>query len=252
MAQHISIRVPWHDNNWNGKICKNPKENTSCMVLKNIYENKKAEEEMENINKKLDCIKCPCISEGAGFMSNTSLQKTTIHPYAKNKNNKTHSHFRETIVEYPEYSIPSVPYALLMKDNIKKKKDIYNIKYNEENEPILDFKSEWVQDARNHRAIFDYFYKNVEKNKSLCLIYAKQVPFVDDNRRVIIGIGTVKAIIPAKEHEYDPNSKNELRSMTWETMIKHSIRENCEEGFIFPYKKMMEYANTHPEFDIET
>ncbi len=28
--KHISIRVPWHDSNWNGHVCKNPACNTFC------------------------------------------------------------------------------------------------------------------------------------------------------------------------------------------------------------------------------
>lgn len=40
MAQHISIRVPWHDHGWNGTICQDPARNNSCLRLKNIYENR--------------------------------------------------------------------------------------------------------------------------------------------------------------------------------------------------------------------
>ena len=29
-TKHISARVAWHDNGWNGCICKNPKNNTYC------------------------------------------------------------------------------------------------------------------------------------------------------------------------------------------------------------------------------
>jgi len=33
--KHLSIRVPWHDSGWNGTICKNPKSNGACLILKN-------------------------------------------------------------------------------------------------------------------------------------------------------------------------------------------------------------------------
>lgn len=254
MAQHISIRVTWSDNKWNGKVCKNPCNNTSCLALKNIQKNKNEEEEEKYANAEIDKIdyELPCLDEGISFMSPTPLTRQTIHPYANGRND-THNHFRPTTLEYPAYSLTAIPYFWLMKDEIKKKKEIYNVQYDEKNEPELKWKKQpmWVQDARNHRAIFDYFYKDVKKDKSLCLIYAKQVPFTDENKRVIIGIGTVKDIIPAKEHEYDHNSENQIRSMTWETMIKHSIRENCEEGFIFPYQEMMEYAENNPNFDMK-
>jgi len=46
---HLSVRVPWHDNGWNGKICCSPKENGSCMFLPRIAEAKDADLE-ENLS----------------------------------------------------------------------------------------------------------------------------------------------------------------------------------------------------------
>lgn len=251
MIQHISIRVPWHDCGWNGNICKSPDTNISCLRLKNIQENR---------NDIMECKMCgecmvqhekniPCIDEGGAFMSKNELCKTTIHPY-KQRNSSTHGHFLDTDIIYPAYSLPARPFAWLMLDNIISKAENYGIKYNVDIEPKLDFKTAWVQEAKNHRAIFDYFYQDIVPDKSLCVMYAKQVPFIDDNRRVIIGMGHVKKVIPAIEHNHKEDGK--LRSLTWETMICHSVRENHKDGFIIPYKEMMEYARKHPDFDISS
>ena len=63
MAQHISVRVPWHDNGWNGTGCQFPGENNACLRLKNIYENRNDAEEidicgqrMEHLEEKLPCM----------------------------------------------------------------------------------------------------------------------------------------------------------------------------------------------------
>ena len=40
MAQHISVRVPWHDDGWKGSVCKEPSANMACLKLKNIMENR--------------------------------------------------------------------------------------------------------------------------------------------------------------------------------------------------------------------
>ena len=45
--QHISIRVPWHDNGWNGTVCQHPKHNSACLKLKNIAESKDEEAEAQ-------------------------------------------------------------------------------------------------------------------------------------------------------------------------------------------------------------
>jgi ATP-dependent exoDNAse (exonuclease V) alpha subunit len=250
MAQHITVRVPWHDNGWNGEVCQEPSSNNACLRLKNIYENRNDVEEDRICSKCMLGLedKLPCIGEGAAFMSPVALYKTVTHPYIKS-NPKTHGHFKETDIIYPPYSLPARPYAWLMKGNIQNYSEIYNIQYNPDIEPLLNFKTNWIQEANNHKAIFDYFYRDVKPNDSLCIVYAKQVPFVEDSRRVVMGMGHVTRIIPAVEHA---NTKEKpLRSLTWETMICHSIREEHEDGFVIPYQQMMKYAETHPDFDMK-
>ena len=31
MIKHLSLRLAWHNEGWNGNICKNPKENVYCI-----------------------------------------------------------------------------------------------------------------------------------------------------------------------------------------------------------------------------
>lgn len=33
MIKHLSIRVTWHDNKWNGTICQHPSQNAFCAPL---------------------------------------------------------------------------------------------------------------------------------------------------------------------------------------------------------------------------
>ncbi len=249
MPQHISIRVPWHDHGWDGTVCAEPTANNACLRLKGIAESRDDKSEAaicgQCMAEHIDTL--PCISEGAAFMSPQKMVKTTVHPYKKS-NPGTHGHFLPTEVVYPAYSLPARPFAWLMRDNIEIWKGIYQIDYCPEREPLLKFDTMWVQDAENHKAIFDYFYGDVVENQSLCIAYAKQVPFVEDVRRVVIGIGHVKNIFPAVEHRRQ--TEDGLRSMVWETMICHSIREDHKDGFVIPYQEMMAYAQTHPEFDL--
>ena len=34
MAQHISVRIPWKDNGYNGLVCNKPCFNNTCLRLK--------------------------------------------------------------------------------------------------------------------------------------------------------------------------------------------------------------------------
>ena len=249
MPQHLSLRVPWHDHGWDGTVCADPQSNNACLRLRNISESRDDKAEMAICGQCMadhaDALSC--IGEGACFMSPHEIIKTTVHPYKKS-NPATHGHFLPTELRYPSYSFPGRPFAWTMRENIEAWKETYNIDYQPEREPVLKFKTNWVQEAHNQKAIFDYFYSDVIEGESLCIAYAKQVPFVEDTRRVIVGIGHVKKVIPAIEHNHTDDGN--LRCMIWETMVCHSIRENHEDGFVIPYQQMMEYAKTHPEFDM--
>lgn len=254
MAQHISIRVPWHDNGWNGCVCLDPERNNSCLCLKGICEHKNDAFEAKICGRSMRGYEryIPCVSEGAAFMCERDLSATVIHPY-KQRNMYTYGHFRKTEVVYPAYSFPTKPFAWMRRDVIKERAEIYNIDYHAELEQnVGSYTPHWVMEADNQRAIFDFFYKNVIPDESLCIAYAKQVPFAESGRRVVVAVGNVRRVIPAVEYKYDPDTKNTARSMVWETMVCHSIREDHTDGFVIPYREMMEYAQTHPEFDIES
>ena len=264
MAQHISIRVPWKDNEYTGLVCEKPCFNTSCMRLKNIAENKDDSKEHSLAGQSIKGHEkeIPCLSEGGCFMSDESFSKTTVHPYKKN-NPKTHGHFLDTELIYPPFSLPARPFGWTM----LKKMDAFGneitiedfaekngIDYDADIEPDLGWHTNWVQDAENQREIFKTFYKDVEINKSLVITYAKQVPFVEDAKRIVTGIGFVTSIKEPPEHRHESGNvaDGKLRSILWETMIGHSIRNDRKNGFLLPYKEMMDYANNHSDFDINS
>lgn len=126
----------------------------------------------------------------------------------------------------------------------------HGIDYREEREPLLSFSTNWVQDATNQREIFRVFYEDVKINESLVIPYAKQVPFIDDAKRVVMGIGYITSITEPPEHNHTDAGK--LRSILWETMLGHSIRDDRSNGFLLPYREMMKYAEDHPEFDMRS
>ena len=37
---HLSVRVPWQDTSWDGRVCLDPANNQSCVVLRAIAENR--------------------------------------------------------------------------------------------------------------------------------------------------------------------------------------------------------------------
>lgn len=254
MIQNITVRVPWTDNGFVGKVCSKPCSNTACLRLANIAEKKNDDREKEAAGKNFYDVdfELPCLSEGGAFMCPSKLKRVTNHPYCKSSST-THGHFAPTEETFPPYSLSCRPFIWLMK-NPKRLKEFlkrcqkYGIDYKEEIEPNLSFPTRWVQAKDNQNAVFDKFFESVEQGKSLCFIYAKQVPFVDDPKRVIVGIGKVASI--TKPVEYSYSEEKEVRSMTWETMVCHTIRDDGKDGFLMPYSDIVKFAQTHSDFDI--
>src|ERR1700721_4865656 len=104
---HLSVRVPWHDLGWNGKICNSPRDNGSCMFLPRINQSKDTEYEENNTEKWFHEIKDekklpPCIAEKVHFMSPHPIHRKIMHPYSKNENNDDYyAHYKETTYCYP-------------------------------------------------------------------------------------------------------------------------------------------------------
>lgn len=44
--QHLSVRVPWHDTGWEGSICPDARNNSSCLRLGRIAEGRNDEVEV--------------------------------------------------------------------------------------------------------------------------------------------------------------------------------------------------------------
>lgn len=259
MAQHLSVRIPWKDNGYDGFVCNKPCYNNACLRLKNISGSRddELEDKLRGCPIKGHEAEIPCLSEGGCFMSPDSYVKTTVHPY-KARNSKTHGHFLETDLEYPPFSFPARPFAwtMLCKPGDKNDENIARITrrlgvdYDPAREPDLPFKTNWVQDATNQRAIFKTFYEDVQIGSSLVIPYAKQVPFIDDAKRVVMGVGRVTSIVEPPEHNHTDDGP--LRSILWETMVGHSIRNDRKDGFLLPYREMMEYAADNPDFDMRS
>lgn len=248
--RHLSLRVPWHDNRWEGSICNHPSENSSCLILKNCalarndeLEDSLAGQSIENLHK--DQLP-PCIRERATFMSDFSFTHIVEHPY-KQRNNDKYKHFKATPLRFPAYSAAGVPFLWMMRDEAEKIAEFYELDFDISREPDLNFPTNWIQDYHNQKAMLDCFFEHVEPQNSLCFFYAKDVPFVETSGRVLIGVGRVKYISDGVEYEYE--AKGDLRSMLWEHMIQHSIRPDFKDGFLLPYHDALDYQKENPDFD---
>jgi len=248
MAQHLSTRVPWHDNGWNGFVCKHPEHNQACRILKNIAEDK------DDIAEKA-CASCkvaskedfipPCVTESGMFMSPHEVCATRKHPYTYDKH---FNHIKRTEVHAKAYSFIGTPYNWTLKeDRNNSPNDRYYTQYDPKKEIDVGSGS-WVSNGINQKHIFDYFYNDVIANESIVVAYAKAVPFVESSGRVIIGIGMVSSLGDLKEYDYSeqPDGVNKIKSFLWEREISHTIRPDRSNGFLFPFEEIQAYLKEHP------
>lgn len=253
--RHISIRVPWHDTGWDGRVCAAPRLNGSCLKLKRIAEDRDDAAEEAVAGKRLDELPQAhwpaCAAERMGFMAPFEYVRMANHPYNRGPDT-SHGHFKPTPLRHPPYSAAVVPFAWLLHDAMETLGEEHALDVQAEREPDLGFKTQWVQEHLNQTALLGCFAGHLKPEQSLCFFYAKQVPFVEDaaGGRILIGVGRVLHVGAAQEYAYttkDPKGK--LRSMLWERMVQHSIRPDFKDGFLLPYHAAIARAAEDPEFD---
>lgn len=250
-VQHFSTRIPWKDNDYTGRIDNNPRYNVAAQVITNIASSRELEFEETNKGKSYEQVGSvrmkSWITENAAFMSDSKLYLKMNHPYKKR--NSKFKHFEETTFEMNPYSFLLRPFSWTLKDNANEKHKYYNFYFDlEKTEQMLSWSSAWVSHGESQKGIFDYFFSGISPHNSLIFPYYKQVPFIEDNRRVIAGIGSIVSNVEI--HEYASDGSSDEKNYIWETNAAHSIRVDGKEGFLMPYLEISEYAKKHPDFDV--
>ena len=253
--RHISIRVPWHDTGWDGRVCAAPRLNGSCLKLKRISEDRDDAAEETVAGRRLDELpqaKWPaCAAERMGFMAPFEYVRMANHPYNRGPET-SHGHFKPTPLRHPTYSAAVVPFAWMLREAMGTLGEEHALDVQAEREPDLGFKTQWVQEHLNQTALLDCFAGHLKPEQSLCFFYAKQVPFVEDaaGGRILIGVGRVLHVGAAQEYAYTTKDlQGKLRSMLWERMVRHSIRPDFKDGFLLPYHAAIARAAEDAEFD---
>ncbi|AXV39097.1 AAA family ATPase [Methanobacterium sp. BAmetb5] len=270
--KHLSIRVPWHDTGWEGTVCQNPNLNSSCLILDRLapkkddgadycldYEvtkhpNYRKLRNQKNAGKCLDELEDKqypaCVSERMAFMSPFEYNLTIKYPYTYRPKL---SHFLPTKISNPPYSASTIPFYWLSKKGIKSLLESNTLPVSMENEKDFEkdneIRTDWANVYNNQKLIIDWFYSQIKPEKSLCFFYAKKVPFVEEQNRIIIGVGRVKQIDDYREYDYKED--REYRGLIWERMVHHSIRPDFDDGFILPYHAAIKFADENPDIEFD-
>jgi ATP-dependent exoDNAse (exonuclease V) alpha subunit len=250
--RHISLRVPWHDSGWTGRVCEAPNLNGSCLKLKRIATSRKDAVELQVAGQPISALESNewpcCVAERSTFMAPFEFTRMARHPYSVTSP-ETHGHFLETPLRHPAYSAPGVPFRWMRNDNMESLRDEFGLGVDLEREPKLPFKTGWVQELGNQRALLDTFFSHIHPEKSLCFFYAKEIPLYEGNGRVLVGVGRVTGL--GDSVEYRVSKEGPFSCMIWERMVMHSIRPKFADGFLMPYAEGLELSKEDPGFDFD-
>lgn len=249
--RHLSIRVPWHDAGWKGTVCNAPHLNGACVKLPRIAELKEEQEELAIAGRSLDELapeRWPCcVEERAAFMAPFEMFQEKRHALAKIDHN--FYHFQPTPMRFPAYSAGVVPFFWLMKNNSEILRDTWGLDVDLAREPTFERHTNWVTDFRNQTALLSGFAATLRQEESICLFYAKHVPFVEGTSRILIGAGRIKDIGDLTEFKQNGGG---FRGLIWERPIQHSIRPAENDGFLMPYNDVLQLAAENPALDLES
>ena len=98
-----------------------------------------------------------------------------------------YGHFLPTLQRYPAYSAGVVPFLWMMRENMATYRDVYGLDVDPEREPEFGYQQNWVNEVTNQKSLLDAFAAHIRVDESLCLFYAKHVPFFEGTGRVLVG-----------------------------------------------------------------
>ena len=223
MTNHISARVAWHMDGWNGHICRNPAANTYC-VGPHSYPGTKIAEERNLAWEQANCGNCcseiigipPCIYSINAF-GKKSLTAYSDPPEFFRDGSQQHRW------ELPPATISVWPYEEMFLEEVKKPDGTYDY------------------DKRLQRAK-DYF-NQIEKDRSLIFYYANYSnPFnqVEDARfYVVVGVSRVRKVgeIMFYEGSSEATKAKYGGGFIWQSNITSHYPD---QGFRIPYHLYIE------------
>ncbi|MBE8233593.1 MAG: exonuclease, partial [Endozoicomonadaceae bacterium] len=230
MTTHITARMAWHDNGWNGQICKNPECNSYC-VGKHSYPAdiiaKERNLDKEKIIASFDISTLkdedlpPCTYSVNAF-GTQQIKGYSKPPVFIEADKKTWN--------VPAATISIWPYEDMFSDEVKQANN-----------------GTWDNNKRVAKA--DEFFQQIEIDKSLIFYYANYAnPLVDLSedehpKYLLVGVSKIKEI---GENKYYDNPTDNTRERYADARIwaRDITSHFPKEGFCIPYHRYLDNPET--------
>ena len=226
MAIHMSIRLAWHNEGWNGHFCKKPSENSYCVGQHSYPGNLIAGS--RNLEFETKCAGKPCAAypcAAACGLSVNAFGQETIKTFVDPPSFWNVGEAEGVMLTLPPYTACTWCYEEMYNDEVK----------------IRGNGKQRYDYAKRKKGAEKYFAQ-FEPGKSLVFYYAGYSnPFCENeqNNYVIVGISRIKEIGPL--YHYNKTSENVKRKyaggFVWQRPVTSTYPD---EGFRIPYWKYMD------------
>lgn len=237
---HLTVRMAWHDNNWDGKICCKPEANTYCTGAHSLLSGR--------IEKKKDVKKEQALADSGKREISGNFEPSKVPPcywsinaFSKTSFKVDHHHAFNWVKhvvkdEVKPYSVYTWPFKLSFNHGEETQKAQGNYP------PKLD-------DRINN------FIKQFEPKKSIIFFYANYDNPVsaDDMKYLLMGCSVISELpvpkhFPFKKEELDDVRDSSVTmknfpTMNWAIQFTHDPGKEV----LLPYREYIKYAETHPE-----
>jgi hypothetical protein len=237
---HLNVRVAWHDNRWNGTVCRHPCANSFCVDLDRIRAERDDASEQPLAGKHFAELTSkqhpPCKAESGAFMNSREWIREFNHPYQSlKKTQETHGHLKPTNIRVEPYTTFAVPFLWMLREQQEQiDNSLPQPLPPDEDSP---FNSHWVFSRARQEALCELFFGRLEAGKSLVFFYTKAGHPLDEAiSRLVVGAGTIEWISDLLRYESTSASTYPM----WDRKFRHSIRPDGHEGFLIPYHDYLE------------
>lgn len=234
--KHITVRMAWHDNGWNGHVCKDPKRNSYCvgshsLLSERLARNRNLDEEAPGIalDAALPEYLPPCYWTSAAFAEQPT-QVVHKHPFGRYQETK------QIPGTLPPNSVFTWPFRLSMTHS----------------KPVINEHGRYFPNLEKR---ITRFRESLTPNDSLVFFYLNYDNPVsaDDYRYALVGCSPLTAVDDAGRFEFDEKDLKRLRgakgmenfpTLNWALRLSHA---GGEAAVRLPYQEYVEYVQAHPE-----
>lgn len=191
MTTHLSARLTWHEDAWNGNVCRHPSLNASCMVHEHVRNARRDDLEeahrgqpFAEVRKLINYLP-PCQRDANAFGERAFV----IRHDDPLEGRKLPSADEEIL---PHSTCPT-PYRWMLEDNFRDISEDENLRIPDRRNP--NSTSTWVMEDDRQRALLNHFWGKLDKRKSLVFYYCNRGNAVNDEiSRLIVGVSRITEI----------------------------------------------------------